>query len=143
MLYNVKFACGHEQNVQLYGTHEERERKIWYFENRCECDACKAAARAAAAAEASAKAAENGLPTLEGSPKQVAWAEQIRQEIIAKAEKRIDEVRTASASSSDPRYAEALSLADKILQDLKNNTSAKWYIDHRATNINHILAGIA
>lgn len=28
--YTVKFACGHEEVINLYGSHTERERKIAY-----------------------------------------------------------------------------------------------------------------
>ena len=38
--YNVKFACGHEEEIELYGPTAERERKIKYFEGHGTCSAC-------------------------------------------------------------------------------------------------------
>lgn len=37
MKYIVKFSCGHEEEIQVYGSREERERKVKYFE---ECGLC-------------------------------------------------------------------------------------------------------
>lgn len=40
MWYNVKYSCGHEGRVQLYGKNSERKRRISYFENYCVCSEC-------------------------------------------------------------------------------------------------------
>lgn len=37
---DIKFSCGHEGSVQLYGSGAERERKKWYYENRGLCPEC-------------------------------------------------------------------------------------------------------
>ncbi len=44
--YTVTFKCGHEEEVQLVGKHSDRERKISWFENNCECSKCKQDAQA-------------------------------------------------------------------------------------------------
>lgn len=38
--YNVKFSCGHEDTVELFGPNKERERKIAWYENNHVCPAC-------------------------------------------------------------------------------------------------------
>jgi len=38
--YDVKFSCGHEDEVQLFGKVSERERKIAYFEKEGLCSNC-------------------------------------------------------------------------------------------------------
>lgn len=38
--YNVKFSCGHEDVVELFGKTTERERKIEYFKNYGVCSCC-------------------------------------------------------------------------------------------------------
>ena len=38
--YNVKFSCGHEETVDLFGPVKERESKIAYFEKRGLCREC-------------------------------------------------------------------------------------------------------
>lgn len=38
--YDVKFSCGHEERIQLYGPRKGRYRKIEYFERQGLCKAC-------------------------------------------------------------------------------------------------------
>ena len=40
MKYNVKFSCGHSEEIQIYGPGAERERKIAYFEKYGLCSCC-------------------------------------------------------------------------------------------------------
>lgn len=40
MKYDVKFSCGHVETVSLFGKHEDRARKINYYENYGCCKAC-------------------------------------------------------------------------------------------------------
>lgn len=40
--YNVTFKCGHEEEVQLLGKYEDRERKIEWYKNSCDCTKCRA-----------------------------------------------------------------------------------------------------
>jgi len=44
--YNVTYSCGHEGELQLYGPHKERERKLDYFRKHGLCKACWAAQQA-------------------------------------------------------------------------------------------------
>lgn len=77
--YDVTYACGHVKTVDLYGKTSERERKIEWMEGNCLCPACYKA-------EQQAKAKVLDLPALTGTPKQVAWAEKIREELTAVVE---------------------------------------------------------
>lgn len=38
--YNVKFSCGHEQCIELFGKTSERERKIKWYEECGVCSEC-------------------------------------------------------------------------------------------------------
>ncbi len=38
--YNVKFSCGHEEQVILYGKYKDRDKKITYFEKEGLCSEC-------------------------------------------------------------------------------------------------------
>ena len=40
MKYSVKYSCGHEDVVDLYGKSEERRKKIDYFEAYGLCPSC-------------------------------------------------------------------------------------------------------
>lgn len=108
----ITLGCGHESEVQLFGPHAARKRRIEWLREHGECQACRRAAQDAAAAEAAERLGE--LPALVGSPKQIAWAEKIRalRLVEAKAE--------AKAANAEDRFA---ALAAK--------TSAAWWIDNR------------
>ena len=75
MWTEIKFACGHTAEVQLYGSGESREWKARQMANDL-CPDCKDK-------KAAEEAKEMGLPELEGSEKQVKWAENIRVEMLS------------------------------------------------------------
>lgn len=98
--YDITHTCGHDERIELFGKTSERERRIeWLQERPCtECWKKERAAEAEArknkeaamiveklgndAADA-VNALSNASCTLEGSAKQVAWAEDIRSKCIA------------------------------------------------------------
>mgnify|MGYP007059830773 CR=1 FL=1 len=99
--YDITHTCGHDERIELFGKTSERERRIeWLQERPCtECWKKERAAEAEArknkeaamiveklgdeAADA-VNALSNATCTLEGSAKQVAWANDIRKEFIEK-----------------------------------------------------------
>lgn len=76
--YTVKHTCGCEHTYNLFGKHTDRDRTITWLEGQV-CPSCKRAAE-----EEAAKEITEGmeLPELEGSPKQIAWANTIRAKFI-------------------------------------------------------------
>lgn len=83
--YYGTFSCGHEGRVDVVGPTKDRQWKIdRKFEGLCEeCNKVKLAKeREEENAKAAEKAAEYELPVLEGTPKQVAWANTIRINLI-------------------------------------------------------------
>lgn len=95
--YYPKHSCGHDgERVQLLGKTDGRMRTLAGIE-RQPCPDC----RAKAATELTP-----GLPGLIGSPKQVAWAA---------------EIRASLAKHAPDRMAK-----------LTDETKASWWIDHRA-----------
>lgn len=114
MKYEITFSCGHTETIELYGPTKERERKIAYFESKGECSECykarKNAERAAKVEQLNSKLDTYDLPELVGSPKQVAWAMDIRRE--AYNDLAMDGHKKAFASISD-------------------ESSAKFWIDNR------------
>ena len=40
MKYDVRFSCGHESKIELFGKTTDRERKISYFEKYGLCPCC-------------------------------------------------------------------------------------------------------
>jgi uncharacterized protein CbrC (UPF0167 family) len=85
--YLITHSCGHNCTIQIYGTntHGEREHKAAWLATR-PCPDClreqRTAGHEAASAAAAIWAASAGLPALDGTPKQVAWAETIRREVL-------------------------------------------------------------
>lgn len=88
----VMRTCGHEEQVEVFGPRKDRE---WRLEREKEklCTACWKAQQereraererkwAAARAEGAELAKQLGLPELQGTPRQIAWATEIRGQRI-------------------------------------------------------------
>lgn len=96
---NPKHVCGHSgERYQAYGHHSGRERQLAAIEARPCPDCLKAAAEKVAQ--------EAGLPVLAGSPKQIAWASDIRERALRL-------------------------LPPERTEKLRPEISAKWWIDNR------------
>ena len=123
--YDVKHCCGHTESVQLYGPTKNREWRIHQMEQEL-CSECWAAELERRNAENAKKAQEMELPPLQGTEKQVAWAETLRMEFIASYERnyanRPMRVDPMLENCSNDEYAEAV---------LKEETRASWWIDHK------------
>ena len=81
MKYEVTGICGHIYTVNLIGPNKNREYRLERLKSEC-CPCCKEEIRKAEIErennEAAEKSAEMELPELQGSPKQVAWANSIK-----------------------------------------------------------------
>ena len=92
MKYEVKMSCGHTETIQLFGKCADRERKIEWLERYGLCEECKKEQ----AAKEIKKAEEAGLPELEGSEKQIAWAAKIRNGFLPKAKEALERAKHLS-----------------------------------------------
>lgn len=128
--YTVNHSCGHTEEHNIVGTnvHGERDRKIEWLQSQV-CSECYKAQKATERAEAAAAAAKQNanMPKLEGSEKQIAWAEQIRAKVLTPA------IMTATPKADAP--AEVV----EALESIKNETSASWWIDHKDFGLNTLL----
>jgi hypothetical protein len=144
---HVTFSCGHEGIVVVFGNRQQRDRKVkWLAERPCrECyEADLAVKRAAESAEAAEKAKATGLPILQGSPKQIAWAESIRAKALASKDNNpivSDEEFYGSNEEAAKRFGwdvEDFKIACKAIYDaahaargaLLKQDDAKWWIDN-------------
>lgn len=100
MKYNIKFSCGHTAEIQLFGKFEEREKKIKYYEEEGICPECYKALKEKEKKEEDEKmqfeAKDIGLPDLQGTEKQIAWANKIRVaavNILLKSIKKEQDIR--------------------------------------------------
>lgn len=118
----IVYACGHQDIVDLFGSNEEREKKIAYY-GSINCPECRKVAEAEAAKQA-------GLPELTGTAKQVAWATTIRKETIKAVENMLAGMKDTDGTGA------------RILTALKEKTSAGWWIDNRNTRTQMIMRAI-
>jgi len=128
--YSVTYSCGHEGEVQLYGKGSERERKLeWLAEQ--DCPTCEKAAREARNAKANAAAAQAnasaGLPALQGSDKQIAWAETIRAQFIPGLQAKRAEVQSKATDENAALVTQAVDMIQSIIDE----QSASYWIDSR------------
>lgn len=124
--YEVTYACGHTRTVNLFGKSADRERKLQWLAT-INCPDCE---KAAEQQEAEAIEARLQLSELTGSPKQIAWAREIRKEAIRVIERQLE------LAKADDRKADMLFLPD-ILRAICAHEEAAWWIENR-DDLQHI-----
>jgi hypothetical protein len=134
----LKRSCGHETEVQLSGPTRNRERMRARLATM-PCRECERAAQRAAVEEA---AVAQGLPELAGTPKQIAWAQTIRHEILARVACEREELAAAGRreNAAHERYAQMLKEFDAWAAKLRGQRKAWWWIDRRDAPVGHLLA---
>ena len=123
--YQVTHSCGHERTVQITGTdvRGERKQKAAWLATRL-CPSCAKAARdedhQALNTAATAQAIAAGLPPLEGTPRQTAWAESIRMGLFDQLRERAAgtpyENRTGDIMTVYMRAASAVTAASDWIE---------------------------
>jgi hypothetical protein len=135
--YNVNYACGHSDRMQVYGPTKDRQ-DIADREGRKDCPDCWRKAQdernAAATLQAQADNTAAGLPTLTGSTRQIAWAETIRAAAKANIEAAIGNYEQAvafnsmlSAPRAIPPLADLIAFAARVMRQ----AGARYWIDRR------------
>ncbi len=122
--YYGEYSCGHKGRVDIVGPTKHRQWKAdRHFEGLCEeCwEAKKVSDREAANAEAAKKAAEMELPELQGSEKQVAWANTIRVQIL----EAIEGFKNKEGVTVTDAFHETV---DHVIT---SKAKASWWIDNR------------
>lgn len=109
--------------VQLVGPNRDRQWKLDHF--TWVCDDCKELAKAEASARAAAEAEEIGLPELEGTEKQIRWAEVIRLKLIALIDEGV--ARWTPTPEKKQTLLEAVNA-------VKGHKSASFWIEHRESS---------
>lgn len=143
--YEGKYSCGHEGRVNIIGPTKDRQRKAdWHFSGMCpECYKKQLEEeRAAANKEAAEKSAEMELPELNGTEKQVAWANVLRLDILQKCSKKISlfckrNEERRSKGKDEIKHIDGMDdgeLLGAVDFALKNHTEARFWIDERAND---------
>ncbi|GIV50567.1 MAG: hypothetical protein KatS3mg038_1088 [Candidatus Kapaibacterium sp.] len=130
MLIQVTRSCGHQEWVRSKAPLYQRDNVI-ARESRKMCAECYTAQRAAQAQQV---AQELSLPQLTGSDKQIAWASDIRQQmLVATADLRAQAEKAVEHPERDPQGTAPVVLA--VHNEIINTrTEASWWIDNRNTN---------
>ncbi|MDH5784337.1 MAG: hypothetical protein OEZ16_01855 [Chromatiales bacterium] len=146
----VNHACNHTVLYPFYGdddfTWGDRLTQL----SQGVCRLCAATEqreeRRKKTLQAQHQARERGLPPLEGSDKQIAWAETIRLSAFGGVDRVLRWVEEVSeeAEREDPDYWYSVQQGIKrAITYLEEQTDAKWWIDHRHGMQNHLEAGRA
>lgn len=143
--YYGTFACGHEGRVNIIGPVKDRQ---WKADNRFSglCPECYAKAlqerREKENAEAAEKAKEMELPELQGTPKQIAWANTLRQkrleefeELSQKGEQELNYIQGEHGISTED-------IENTKEYMMKEKNKATYYIDLREYTIYYIIKGL-
>lgn len=129
----ITHTCGHVVEHEVTGSLALRQWKI----DRLFAEPCWECRKAAMAADALRAAQVAGLPPLDGTPKQVAWAVTIRQAKLDEmdtwreevAEAGVESVKAGRATSEQVRAA--MDELDRWLSSLRGETAAKFWIERR------------
>lgn len=119
--YEITFACGHTETKELYGKSADRERKISWMEKYGLCSECY---KKQMQENQESRKTDNKLPDLEGSEKQIAWAEKIRDGVF------LDWKNLGPQKDSR---------AEKFIDWLKSRTEARFWIDNREKSIRELV----
>lgn len=136
--YDITYSCGHSDTIQLYGKTKDREWKLANEETKL-CPECWQKHREEERQKQNAEAAEAnqaaGLPELEGTEKQIAWAESIRKNMIEAVEKHVFGRVDKGKTEQNPKAYQDLV---KAFNSLKSHSSASWWIDNQGYDFFHL-----
>ena len=128
--FSGTYACGHAGRVQIYGPIKQRQWKADREFSRL-CPDCRAKEWEQEKERRFREAVENArkmnLPALEGTPKQIAWAETLRYEFIRGVDEFFDSEKRRQA------FEKIHGIDVETVRDfiIANRTEAKYYIDRR------------
>lgn len=129
--HNITYKCGCKSVIDLFGAVASRDGALARAAAKScpECHAVEVAAnRAVESAKASEASKAGGLPALEGSEKQVAWAETIRAEQAAKIEKTLSMMVNPTGNQV---IAGMIAKVQDAANEILARTSAKEWIETR------------
>lgn len=148
--YEITYACGHTGEVEFYGKERDCE---WRAEQEAKkiCQDCVEKKKEEETAQAKAWAKEKGLPDLEGTEKQIAWAEVIRKRLFEdleeckkKDQEEIEKLKTNPSEKLRKEWIEneieclniRLQAADEIKEKWTKQSQSRLWIDGRNTTAN-------
>lgn len=144
----VHYACSHTHWQDIHGMELHR-RRVLASAQSTPCPSCRASLSRSVSEQ-------EGLPPLQGSDRQIAWAHPIRTEAMAQAGALSCEMDRAEAVLSDPQRwppglaadaaqqgLEALRAKRAALQRIWREARASWWIDHRGKGLKLLVHQVA
>lgn len=146
----VRHACNHTVLYPFYGdddfSWDDRTQQL----SAAECRLCQVTAQRKQqqqrSEQARYQARQRGLPPLEGSDRQVAWAETVRLNAFGAIDKVVKwmEKIGPQAEAEDPDHWHTMQQSIRRSIDyLEQQVDAKWWIDHRHGMMNNLDGGRA
>lgn len=133
MKYDITYKCGHEGTVDLVGPYAQRERRLDNLRMGL-CPECEEKKQEECLEQFEK---ENELPELTGSPKQIAWARNIRRIGLVAFEKLSEtfeeEMREAITRSGKERHMED-KVDDAVKKHVGNFEDAIAYVTEQTTS---------
>lgn len=143
--YCICKTCGQEFTARITGANRNDAdfKASWASKNYDECPACFAERMKKGReekqkeydrqnAEAMLRAEDQGLPKLNGTPKQIAWATSIRENCLSMFDKAISEGKTLNGDPKLMKIAKRARIAIIDYQDGDIDTlSAAFWINNR------------
>ena len=131
--YDVRCnTCFTKFKIQLFESHEKNlfvaAKKDWY------CDTCKADYFEKQTSKLTESNKELGFPELEGTQKQISWAEKIRAELINK----VDFLQKSLSFEDDTEKQISDTAFKMFLMEWHKESQAKWWVDNRRTTVRDI-----
>lgn len=111
------------------------EWEAWAADHYTVCRECEAKEYQELAEKAAKQAQEDGLPALRGTERQVAWAEQIRQDKLVALNAFADDY----AAKGKPKTSQNVSMTAEYI--LHTKASARWWIDNRDSTARALVNG--
>lgn len=138
MWYDLTYACGHNGREQLVGPYKDREKRLEYLRT-CMCPECAATARKERIDQQAKIDSSLGIPSLIGSDKQIAWAQELRKSFLQEWDKmhdcaeknKVKYAESLSPEDTEKEYSRAVNLLALAKEQALSHTSACWWINNR------------
>ena len=140
--------CGKtfERKAQRWNDQKAREREEGTAKNITLCPECEYDDYVAGAVKLAREASATGLPGLQGSEKQVTWAEHIRAELLEDAEKYLrdnwDNTSELDNLAVKAHNEEVLHALGQVLVQIRLEPNAAWWINHRYSDGAQLLRSV-
>ena len=130
MFEKITYSCGHEGEIEVYGKADKRN----YVVSMKERDMCPECYKKQQQEINIKETKESGFPELNGSEKQISWANQIRIKAFKEfsdKERNARQLKLLKLIKRVPEETTTETIEKEIKNYFETTTEAKEYIDNR------------